>query len=430
MMNRILFLVISSIFGFVIGYAWDSALPIKEKAPPKWIRVGLWWLIYIVDCGIALFVKSSSFLINFIVVFFSIVVVFVGFHFFYGGSHTGRKVTSLFFCGMVMFWGILVNSIIMPVFNLPDLSLNYTSRKMLIAPFSCCIASYCLVHDSIGLWRNFKKKKRTVPNMLVFVYMHICTAFSISVFAVDVYIDGSEISILNVFLIMFAYILAMLLMFIPMYLSRKDEFEKGFNELKHITELDHQHYESVELRREEMAKIRHDYNNILSSVLALLHMNKIPEAEETVKNLLIKIEQTREMEYCEIPIVNAILSEKEAECRRNNIKLSVDLLFPADISVSYIDLCSVFSNLLDNAIRACNHFTQEENKRIDLTVRTQGGYILVRCDNPSLKAPGAQPEGTGYGMKILNDIAKRYGGEFKSSFKDGVFTARLVMLAE
>lgn len=385
MINRILFLVFESIIGFVIGYAWDSALPIKEKAPPKWIRVGLWWLIYVGDVVSETFLKSFSLPIFFIYIFFSLIAILAGFHFFYDG-HREKKVTYFFVLALVMVWGAFVSFNIIPVFNLPDPSLNYTRLDMLMFSFFCCIESYIVMYCSVAIWRNLKKKKKIVQNVWIIVCMQTCTAFSISVFVVDVCINGSEISMLNVSLIFLAVVFAVLLIFIQINLSEKDKFEKGFNELKHITELEHQHYESVELRREEMAKIRHDYNNILSSVFSLLHMDKIQEVEETVKNLLTKIEQTREMEYCEIPIVNAILSEKEAECSRNKIKLNVDLLFPADISVSYIDLCSVFSNLLDNAIRACNHFTQEENKRIDLTVRTQGGYILVRCDNPSLNA--------------------------------------------
>lgn len=81
----------------------------------------------------------------------------------------------------------------------------------------------------------------------------------------------------------------------------------------HQTQLERQHYQSVERRREEMAKIRHDYNNLLSSVLGLVRMGKTREAEEMVLGLLARVEATREAPYCGIPIVNAILSEKEGE---------------------------------------------------------------------------------------------------------------------
>lgn len=429
MINQILCFLLQSVAGVVIGFSMDVMLPIKKKAPPKWARVGLWSLLYVVMNANRMFIQVTPFPVDFFGMFLTVVMALVSFLFFYDGS-IKRKIMAFVLLALSVTTAELVMSVIVSVFHLPNPSADFSKTDMVMVSLIGCIASNLTMYFVVLLWQKLKMKKQTVRGSWSLVGMLLCLTFPTFMYAVDVFVNGSEISPLHVISMLFAVVFGLLLIFVQFNLSEKDEIEKELNELKHISELEHQHYESVELRREEMAKIRHDYNNILSSVLSLLHMEKIPEAEETVKSLLIKIEQTREMEYCEIPIVNAILSEKEAECRRNNIKLSVDLLFPGDISVSYIDLCSVFSNLLDNAIRACNHFTQEENKRIDLTVRTQGGYVLVRCDNPSLKAPGAQPEGTGYGMKILNDIAKRYGGEFKSSFKDGVFTARLVMLAE
>ena len=104
-------------------------------------------------------------------------------------------------------------------------------------------------------------------------------------------------------------------------------------------------------------------------------------------------------------------------------------MFSEVCSVAPLDLCSMFSNLLDNAIRACEELP-EDKRIIDLSARNQGDYLLIRCDNPALEHPGNQPQGTGYGKKILRDIAERYHGEFQTSFADGVFTARLILLSE
>jgi len=57
-----------------------------------------------------------------------------------------------------------------------------------------------------------------------------------------------------------------------------------------------------------------------------------------------------------------------------------------------IDLCSLFSNLLDNAIRACTQLPPEQTRRIRLTVGMQGDDMLVRCDNPATKGLGPRPE--------------------------------------
>ena len=51
-----------------------------------------------------------------------------------------------------------------------------------------------------------------------------------------------------------------------------------------------------------------------------------------------------------IPVVNDVLSEKNKVCMNDGVELSVDLDFPPVLQVEPLHLCSIFSNLLDNAI--------------------------------------------------------------------------------
>ena len=62
---------------------------------------------------------------------------------------------------------------------------------------------------------------------------------------------------------------------------------------------------------------------------------------------------------------------------------------------------------------------------IRLAARTAGNYLIIKCENPPAEAPGRIPEGTGYGLKILQDMAKRYEGDFRTDYRDYLFTAQL-----
>ncbi len=221
-----------------------------------------------------------------------------------------------------------------------------------------------------------------------------------------------------------------LMLFIVVLFSQADKeaVEKELTEMKFRSELEQQHYKSVEARREELAKIRHDYNNLLTSVRGLLEMGEYEQAREALDHLLVRVGQTRECGYCGIPIVNALMAEKQAVCDREGIRLAVDLNVPEDTRVEPIDLCSVFSNLMDNAIRACGQLPQEE-RNITITSGMQGDYLIVRCENPAAKAPGPVPEGTGYGKRILHSIAQRWNGSFQADFADGVYRATVILLS-
>ena len=95
---------------------------------------------------------------------------------------------------------------------------------------------------------------------------------------------------------------------------------------------------------------------------------------------------------------------------------------PEEISIKQMDLCRIFGNLLDNAIRAC-----ESGQAIHLTSGVLGNYLVINCENPTSKAPGETPEGSGYGKLILKDIAKQYRGEFAAVYENGIFCAQVML---
>ena len=83
-----------------------------------------------------------------------------------------------------------------------------------------------------------------------------------------------------------------------------------------------------------------------------------------------------------------------------------------------IDICSVFGNLLDNAIRASLQYkTNKDEPEIYLTAGAKGDYLIIKCKNSSMK-PGDKPDGTGYGLKILKEIALKYDKEAFISVND------------
>ena len=125
-------------------------------------------------------------------------------------------------------------------------------------------------------------------------------------------------------------------------------------------------------------------------------------------------------------MVNAVLSEKERLCHEKGITLSVDLALPAGLTVESIHLCSIFGNLLDNAIRGAET-AGAERPAVSLRSLREGDYLFLKVTNPS---PPPQPprEGRGLGTQILTELAQRYGGDYQTEFKDGVFSAVVCLL--
>ena len=210
-----------------------------------------------------------------------------------------------------------------------------------------------------------------------------------------------------------------------LYRSRKTEAERKLKEMHHMMELEQVHYQEIESKREDVAKLRHDINNQILAARHLISEGDTERSEHMLDQLLEQVSATKEYPYCAVPIINAILNEKNRLCEQNQIDLIADLSFPSDLHVDDVMLCSLFSNLLDNAIHAVKDM--DPGKRwIRISAIMEGGFLVVKTRNPSGK-PEPVKRGHGKGTVILREIAEMYGGTYQTEYREQIFTSLVSM---
>ncbi|MGN0202920.1 MAG: GHKL domain-containing protein [Coprococcus sp.] len=426
MLNQWISIIAMASTAPILGYAMEMMQRIKPNSGKRWMRITFWTVVCFLMAVNKVF--SNGDIIGTIlgdIIF--IVACAISFRFFYDGSFWRKTAVCIMVvvAEMSAEFGFLVLKLL---YHIDTLSMDFRQTDMMLGSLSGAMFASIALFFLAFLWRWFEKRSRMPRGSWIFVLMPLCLMIPSFQYYLEAVRGNGEVALIHLVAMGGALVLDLLLVCIQFNQAEKDSLEKELRELRYQNQLERQHYQNVEARREEMAKIRHDYNNLLTSVLGLLHMGKSEEAEQAITTLLSRVEQTREYPYCGIPIVNVILAEKQKDCEKNGITLQIDLLIPEDVAVDQIDLCSAFSNLLDNAIRACIQLPPEKTRIITLNVGIQGDYLIIRCDNPAKKAPGERPEGSGYGNKILKDIARRYNGSFCTEFSEGTYTARLVLL--
>jgi len=246
--------------------------------------------------------------------------------------------------------------------------------------------------------------------------------------AEDSYFVNNTLALLGV---LFCFIAIVALMIILLEQDKKTVLQDELRETRYAMELEQSHYQEVEKRREELSKIRHDFNNHLASISQLIRTGNESSAQDMISALSKDIIETKENPYCNIPVVNAILIEKMQTCEDLGIGLAIDLHLPASLTIEQMHLCSIFGNLLDNAITACKQMQHTKNTpTIQLSSMINGDYLFIKATNPSNKPPKNPAPGRGYGSRILSDLAARYGGDYQTEYKDGVFSAVVSLLVD
>lgn len=120
--------------------------------------------------------------------------------------------------------------------------------------------------------------------------------------------------------------------------------------------------------------------------------------------------------FCKNPVINSIIYDKKTLSENMLIDFRFSLDIPEKLDIELTDLCSIFTNLVDNAF---NSACESKNKTVELKVWCELGYLFVRTTNYPDTVNEVSPQKIhspddihGYGLHILNDISEKYDGCF------------------
>lgn len=222
-------------------------------------------------------------------------------------------------------------------------------------------------------------------------------------------------------LITFSFLLVLGIFFFHKYLSKMTT-QRKYAELSHLQAYQKEHYKHIQVQREHLTLFKNNFHKQIIYLSDLLSNNQGKQALSLLNTLTEQVNSTKEYPFCPSSIINAILSDKETECRLSSITFQADLQIGTCETISPPYLCSIFSNLLDNAINACQKIDNVSEKYIHLTARQSGDFLHIKVRNSSL-VPETPKEGHGYGQKILKDIAEKYHGQFKTHYEKQTYEA-------
>lgn len=189
------------------------------------------------------------------------------------------------------------------------------------------------------------------------------------------------------------------------------------------------YYSSINDKIQEIRKIRQDFNSQLQAAYGVALKDREggqKKAVQLLSQLEKEIGEHAPVYYCANLIVNVILEEKVRMAGKEQIDMDISVELPEQLAIEKVDLCSIFSNMLDNAIHgAC---LTDKSRPVTVKAWVRAGYCIIKVTNPFVKGTDADSSrgkdgNHGYGLLILNAMAEKYQGEFSVSHEDGIFTA-------
>lgn len=178
----------------------------------------------------------------------------------------------------------------------------------------------------------------------------------------------------------------------------------------------------AQMRYEQTKAFRHDIKNHLLLLDGLLRNGQIAESRDYLKKLE-GISTSLSFPYqTGNPVVDVLLSEKLELAKANGIKAEVSLLLPKVCEIDDLDLCIVFANALDNALKACQSI--EGTSSISITGKQQGDFYLLEFYNTC--SENSSPH-MGIGLSNIKSVAEKYHGAMLMETHDKKFSLNVLL---
>ena len=198
-----------------------------------------------------------------------------------------------------------------------------------------------------------------------------------------------------------------------------------------------EYYKNVEKNSVEARKIRHDLANMVQTAYEIMENGTDSDKESAKKmfaQLKAEVSDIKIERFCQNTLVNAIASNKAAECRKNDIDFDFDLRVPETLGIEEVDICKAYVNIFDNAINAAKAIDGKRYVKIKSFTDESDGMLYITGENnvaPDYEDKKKSRTGEhGYGLRILRDTAEKYGGRLVTSDKGNTFTVVMTMKAE
>lgn len=195
-----------------------------------------------------------------------------------------------------------------------------------------------------------------------------------------------------------------------------------------------EHIRMLIVEDEKRRKLRHDMNAHMLALGTMVEKEEWEMLREYLGHMEKSMEETSVNKYTSISAVDAIVDEWHRNALEQDVKWSWEGRMTKADKVSVFELCTIFSNLLSNAVEAVGKI--EEERRIEVKISNYQGQIVISVGNSCGVISGIQSKFVtskedkvfhGLGLKNVQEIVKNHEGNIDFDIKTGWFQVDIVL---
>lgn len=205
--------------------------------------------------------------------------------------------------------------------------------------------------------------------------------------------------------------------------------------LKLQVDMAERQYEELAMEYEKNRLLYHDMNHHNLVIWKLAEQGEYERLHEYLGKLWPQ-SRTGHRQWTQNQVMDMVLEHKILAMEKKEIKCQICSDIIGEISILDRELCSLFANLLDNAMEACEKLEKEE-RNISVEIRRHHAMLMLIVEN-SCRQDAPVKKGIfrttkknrvlhGYGLRSVRQTVKNYGGQFESGMHGNNFYVKILI---
>lgn len=183
----------------------------------------------------------------------------------------------------------------------------------------------------------------------------------------------------------------------------------------------------------QMRVVQHDQRHLNATLLELMQNGDVENAAALLRRQIAALPQNP-VRYCDNITVNAAVSYYAALAKGKRIRCELRLDIPEKLPFSELALSMALSNLMENAIHACEKLNPQAERFLCVHA-IYTGQLILEVENPYSGEvlldengyPTARDDGHGWGGESVRAFVRENGGELLYQVEKDVFNVRLLI---
>ena len=234
---------------------------------------------------------------------------------------------------------------------------------------------------------------------------------------------------MSFFLVVFCIIFLVICIMVIYNISARNHY-KNISEINgKLMKTQEEYYKMLLEKENETRRFRHDINKHLECIRHLCEEQNYSEISDYLEDISVSVNNLKPFVNVENDMFNSILNDLIA--RYKDVHYEVRGKIPPNLAISSMDICTIFSNLFENAFYAAN---SSVNKNVEIcfrfiknnmfcsVVNSADSPVIIKDNIPTSKSDTANH---GYGIYNARRSIEKNRGALNLEYRDGVFIAEI-----